>query len=535
MTPFTVLIVDNDDTVLVQAKGAFARSANVLVFTADSVESARAIIKKNFLHVAFVDMHLRDEQSKNVDGKLVLRELAARRPSCKRFLLTKYVRGYEEHLFNFFHPLACLVDGAIYKLDFRDSWTSVVERMAEDWTNRTVTIEGLDTVFSELQKTGSPSSSLITSEEIYYELVELLKGSAASRTPGPEEIDGISLEPVVGGRSRSFVTIGRPVSREDDMGIWCVIKFGPAAEIHEEFIRYSRYVRLLVAVNRRVELLGYVPGDTTGLICYSFAGSTPDSITSLEQIFRTENDGAFDLLNVLLDPEQKDWYGETRQAMDLGQFFSATYSLDPPAILDVMHDFVEKVSQELGGRVHGSKCIFGNSSLLFPDKTLGTGQMRGEYTSCIVHGDMNAANVIVSDDGRVILIDYRHTQRGPVALDFAALEGSVRINTLPQDASPRAVIEEINCERTTWGKSWANRRTKDDNRVFRHLPYWAKVSYRIAGLARLNFPKLRKEEYALTCLLWGLRLFRVESLPNTARLRLFVWISQLSTALSTAK
>jgi len=65
-----------------------------------------------------------------------------------------------------------------------------------------------------------------------------------------------------------------------------------------------------------------------------------------------------------------------------------------------------------------------------PLQTLGSAKMSRKYKSCIIHGDMNANNIITAEDGRAIMIDYRHTTVGPRALDFAALETAIRLSSV---------------------------------------------------------------------------------------------------------
>jgi aminoglycoside phosphotransferase (APT) family kinase protein len=56
------------------------------------------------------------------------------------------------------------------------------------------------------------------------------------------------------------------------------------------------------------------------------------------------------------------------------------------------------------------------------------GAPNGRYLSCICHGDLNSNNVILSDDGAVIFIDFQETGRGHVFEDFVTMEASVRIH-----------------------------------------------------------------------------------------------------------
>jgi len=45
---------------------------------------------------------------------------------------------------------------------------------------------------------------------------------------------------------------------------------------------------------------------------------------------------------------------------------------------------------------------------------------------CIVHGDLNVRNLVWGDDGRLWMIDFEETERGPRILDFVKLEASIK-------------------------------------------------------------------------------------------------------------
>jgi thiamine kinase-like enzyme len=135
--------------------------------------------------------------------------------------------------------------------------------------------------------------------------------------------------------------------------------------------------------------------------------------------------------------------------------------------------------------------------------------------------------VLVSDDGRVRLIDFRYANFGPVATDFAALEASVRIRGDWGPVTGPALMETAKEERRLLAEAWGDAERQG---AVEH-PYWAKVSSHLVSLARQASPSLSQREYIATCLLYALRVGRVRRLAEGRKMRLIPWIAALSEAL----
>lgn len=240
MSEFTVLIVDNDAELLDEALTHFQGTPDLRILTANSVDAARTAIRSNFLHLAFVDMHLRQGGEKNVDGKAVLRVLADSRPWCKRVLITKYVDKYADDIFGLLHPLSPLIHGAMYKVQFREDWNDVISKAHELWRAQQMTIGGIDQVYRSLAaKRVSTDHAELCEAEVREIIGTLMRTDDGNPGHTPQDIHRIDLTLLAGGRSRSVIAAGRPESRSGEAGIWCVIKIGPREEIAEEHRRVS--------------------------------------------------------------------------------------------------------------------------------------------------------------------------------------------------------------------------------------------------------------------------------------------------------
>lgn len=142
----------------------------------------------------------------------------------------------------------------------------------------------------------------------------------------------------------------------------------------------------------------------------------------------------------------------------------------------------------------------------------------------------------VGDGDKSIVIDYQFTKRGPIFVDFAALEIAVRlfrgtIGNRHEMVATKDVIEAwVDTESRVWNEAWddetydhlllSSARGDADGRKGRYhkFDYWGAVSYELKKLARRNFEeayaasgrpaRMRRdweEQYAATCLFYVAR------------------------------
>jgi hypothetical protein len=299
------------------------------------------------------------------------------------------------------------------------------------------------------------------------------------------------------------------------------MKIGPRREIEEEYTRYCAYVRYAVALSHRVEVLGQSFGDTVGVMCYSFAGKSPASVKSLYSLFKNHDLRALKFLDQIFSAENQELYGRRSRKRTLVEYFDRTYKLESNSIIKSATAFVQKMTDR-GHSLGGTP----QSVIERLNEAFASPQLRKSTETCIVHGDMNANNVMVAEeDNRVIYIDYSHTGVGPRAVDFAALEGSLRLATCPMDCAD--VLEMSRSEASTWELIRSTDTLEEEGR-----PYCEVVSMNLWKYARINFEDMDARECPATCFLWGARLFRVTQLEESERLRMLLWMLQSATSLT---
>lgn len=530
MLKYRVLIVDDDEELVKTTCKSLRDIAGIEVHTASNLEEGRAEIKENFFNVAFVDIQL-VRRGRNIDGKILLSDLAEKRPACMRILLTQYPDAYREDFFDLLHPVAPIIHGAVDKQSYRDRIVDVLKELGNQWLQSPIKINGVKEITSCLNtRIGGASDVAITDDEVDYLVSTILGQGAKTHRQSEHAITTISLDELPGGRSRSVVYLGRPETKLGKKGIWCVLKIGPREEAEEEIQRYSWYVRLLLSLNRRVEQLGHVLGDSLGAICYSFAGQSPEGVTTLHKCFENEDERASKCIKKLFSTKAQEWYSQVAQEDDLGAFMYSAYKLEPRSIMKQVHAFAERIAPKIGGRMSGSGIIVNGGKIRLPTDILGSGQLRRPFTGCFVHGDLNASNVVMASDGRAFFIDYARTGFGPATLDFAALHSSLRLASCVKDRPLSELLGDLPLEHKLWNLVAKGNRLPPV-RPDVHEPYWLRISKQMIKSGKTNFPKLTGSEHVTTCLLWALRVIRLTRLTEGQRLRILIWMSALVDAL----
>ncbi len=610
----SVLVVDDDiDTPV--GGGASMRDnleairreePGLCVHYAQGLAEGSKILRETYVDAILVDHELGS-------GKWGCELLAAARvmrPSCLRIIMTskpEFRRKGSEYLFRCFaladtllgEPLANrFVPRHIVQLDryvrflFREFALPNLKILfqAHDVGENYPTLGIFETHVLPRLRRSYQGSATPTVEEFEHVLRAVCSGTPVPGTMSEEPVwqrhhseelvTHLSLSLLTGGRSSATVMACVPITEGKHKCALCVIKVAPRQDTLEEVARYNQYVRLHRAAARRIELLGACVADTLGAACYSFAGGGVDSVRVLEDLLVEQDHKAFVYLDHEFSYVNKEWYSGVRVTTEntsIMEFFDVTYDLRAAEVL-----------QKVLLRVSESAVPL--EDLSAPEIAAKLNQM--SYASCIVHGDLNAGNILCSnvDEAetnttigctndrtqgstrapeltepfldirrRTILIDYRHTCRGPVFTDFAALQVSVRL--LPTEIE-KAELESstlIEWENSVWLQAWNTPMDPANLECPETLDYSGKIAVRIAQLARKNFEMNGSHgsgqlshgraqcEYAATCLLYALRVLRIKRLGqdiikdangdyrdvgDSCRLRLGIWVYQLAAVLA---
>lgn len=555
MNHFSVLLLDDDrPDVLDLANQEFPPDGEIRVRTAATKDEAIKLLLSHFFHLALIDPRL-EKLPKNsaFEGFQVMRQLKELRPSCERVILTQLDRkeGKDaEQIASQLDPLDGLAKGMVTKIE--GGFLRVIRGLAEEWMTNPVEVKGAEMVAGMLdarfKQRKEPTDTAITTDEIDFLVSQLFgQGQLWSRDFGGIGIDSVCLTPFTElGFSPSAVVKAQCFSKNNVPGIACVLKFAKRKYVEQELARYSQYVRYRLAVQHRVELLDSKFADNFGVLCYNFAGET-----SLTKQFLGKSEAFFDTLNRMFEPDQKNWYKEQHSVRLEPHFKPEPYKLNTPEVKGQIQTFVE---EDLMKKFDGSKkddvLHICGATLDLPRDALGNVLKKGVFQrvmpGCIVHGDLHCDNVLVDKDGRPLLIDYLTVNAGPRALDFATLESSIRLYSLrrlndnetivldprPDDEVIPELLKLRPVEQEIWDAVWGNAASAPDQ------PFWIRASIDLGKKAKKNFedpPALNEEEYAATCLLWAMRLFKVRDMPDRDRARLLIWIDFLVSILNKQK
>jgi hypothetical protein len=579
-----ILLVDDLLSLREQVANALGQDDRFRLISARGPVSARELIAKNFIAAAFVDLGLGDKDDPG-NGLDVLDYLRRHRPSARRILYSRDAHSPLEFrkILNSVHPTVGVAHAVWCSGDGPFLDTLIKDYAQKSGLLNQVTVEGTgDAVTSVLHRAESwyrtPPGSQQMSDLPRLAVCEEEVAFAMSSAIWPSVKDGerdislndrvtqVRLSPLTRGKSRSCVFEGRTyTSLDNSEGIRFVMKVGPKEEIEDEVMAYERCVKFFRHSAKRVELLAHSLLDTVGVVCYSFAGHAEhEGIVSWQQVLDSGDlRHTVAALRGELSPLKKIWYRATaRVTSEIGVFFEKTYGMDLPSTLERPTGIVRELLA--AGRISGyiDTDSLGRSEWRLPknqghcllprsrDLAELNGHMR-TWMSCVVHGDFNGENLLLNGDYRekgvrwVLPIDYRFTGRGPVFLDFAALEATVRCTDADlresqsrDDLSYYADLANVedSLAKEAWGGD-VGYEMEPNHDVDENSPMWRAVSLELVRLARGNFVSsaanvnAARREYVATCCFYVMRLLRVRKLysPNTeaAQLRLLVWMSSM--------
>jgi CheY-like chemotaxis protein len=529
-----ILVVDDDQGILKSAREL--QIPGVEILTAANLVDAKECLLKNFLVAAFVDLQLQ-ENTRNADGSAVLRLLAQHRPTAKRILLTAHVVAYKTEFFSLIDPISSLIHGAIDKTEFVTGIQSVIPSLVEARLQQasSMSLQLNDDVFATLKKNydrmaryvkPALETSLDTYEFVYL-LRELFKPARQFYAPSERAvIKTVSLSMLSGGRSSSVVMLTQPEMKGGAKGIFLVIKVGPKGETRTEADNYESYVKYNMALSRRVELLSYVESDVLGGIIYTLAGNAITSIKSLSKFFADEDEAASIFIKKIFSEKSRDWSGVATSIEDIAGYFQQNHRLSPSIVFDSIERFLSNIA--ITGEVFyrdGKINTQGKRPYRLPKDVVAFGVMRAKVQGVVIHGDLNADNVLTDSESEFSLIDYRYTGIGPAAIDAAALLVSLRLSSCRFSGKNLSEVWDGIFSEAELIRYLS--KGVVDAAVSAKWPYWEKQSIVVVESFRESFPEVSFSEIIRTLFLYTLKVVRIEALEKPGRLALIAWLCAL--------
>jgi nicotinamidase-related amidase len=238
----------------------------------------------------------------------------------------------------------------------------------------------------------------------------------------------VRVEGLAGGYSGSRVFRADSVDRRGKREVPFVVKLDTHARIARERVGVESVENLLGAASPR--LADYVDLETRGAVKYQFATMHGGEVTTLQKAFRAA--GGPGEARTLLDNVVERLLSRLYQAPALDRLdLLAYYGFEPRYARAV-----GERAEELARREGGSVLIPGLAEGLpdpapFYEALAGRRREPTEVACCLVHGDLNLANVLLDPTGNAWLIDYFWTRHGHALQDVAKLENDLKFIMVP--------------------------------------------------------------------------------------------------------
>jgi hypothetical protein len=301
--------------------------------------------------------------------------------------------------------------------------------------------------------------------------------------------------------------------------IQSVIKISRVEKARQELASFNRFVKWTLPFEWRADILGSAMGETYGAVCYSFVDSHEDDVKfyDLETYIISGNRKKIEyVISKIMDIESRKWYKGNiyTAAPSIAQLYRERYFRKQKQDIRKAQQIFEKEIREIldfvpsAGKIQ-SKQLEANYNLPIE----GVFSRRDTTCqTCIGHGDLHARNILVSDreNGKVVFIDFQHTERCHVFEDFVILESSIRLNY------PNGCKDQLKIFHQEDAVNLVKNIQKNDK---------FQLIQNIRRRALAHFPNEPVSNYIFALLAFSMRLLREEKIPNQGRSNILIAIA----------
>jgi hypothetical protein len=245
-------------------------------------------------------------------------------------------------------------------------------------------------------------------------------------------VSRVVLKKIGGGMSKSKVFRLFGFTLDNIQCINVLIKLSSSDSGYTEYNNYLQYVKWYLPYTWRPEILSYATWNRMSCICYSFAFNDEVEFHKLTHyIIKKDLDKFNFVVDKIFDPKYRTWYHpkNVRKGRSITEYYHNKW-IEGRANPD------SRINQIISTiRDHRIKII--NDNLIKIDDLNYTapgilliGQPRGEFLTCICHGDLNSENILISADNQITFIDFQDTGIGHIFDDFISLEISLRLHLI---------------------------------------------------------------------------------------------------------
>lgn len=441
-----VLLVDNDVEFL-DTRGELLERSGLTVFKAASTEEGEEILQQRWVHLAIIDLRLRDDNDPRDFSGLNLAKASQYR-SVPKIILTRYPSI--EHVKEALGPRLEGLPPAVDFLDKREGVEAITQ--------------AIDRVFRDyLGINGQTQIDVRDGLPLFY-LVNLIEPTLKSDSVLDRSCELEDLFRRLFFDSRQ-VTLSRLVTRQEQRLILFVFVFsqdgaeshylvscGPRQVIQQEATNYTRFVPPITTDRptiraKQTETIHF------GATAYTLTGGNPEEVTPLGSFYR---DNSKETIAVLLDNLFSTclapWHQRSRfrdMGTRLENYLQEWLALERAALVQEqlgprIQDLCQKIlaagfaevsytpAQLIFHRVNSSSVAYTN-----PVGRLANMQFSDRPVLCgTIYGQLNADGVLVDRQAHPWLIDYSRLARGPLVYDFVKLESVIKFELLTDPNIP---------------------------------------------------------------------------------------------------
>jgi CheY-like chemotaxis protein/thiamine kinase-like enzyme len=431
-----VLVVEDKDVWMEPVKEALI-NGGFEVKSAASYPDAEDLLKNEFFHIALVDLELGEPEG-NTYGVEVLEYIKEYYPDCHCLIYTQHAfdREYTETVINCLSvpniiARGCYMKNVRYDLDdvksefFEPTWDNFIK------INHEIEIipEGFDLDGMLIEQFGKKNLKMVK---------ESLLSIIGKLFYGDNEIEKVILNPFKQGYSKSILFKASVKSNllKERPGKQVIIKFGEKKIIKQESINYDKCVQWFLTLNQSVQKLSYKELNDYAAILYTFAGDSPKNILTFAEGIKEKDENKDEIIrrsiSNMFNPERRDWYHPDviEKERSIRKYYLESVLHKTPA--DLTKIFIDEILKSKNANIEfkdkDKSLYFDNIKIPDPYLFSNSQPFMEDFSTCIIHGDLNTNNIIIDSKGKWYLIDYAHTGRGHVFLDFINLELNIRHN-----------------------------------------------------------------------------------------------------------
>ena len=442
---FRILIAENSEHLAKQAQ-EFLESRGYAVFVAETPEAAANFLENTWVHLAVVDLRLRDNDSRIDKSGLELLKTAARQ--VPKLMWTAYPEDYQdvvEAMKPDNYPLPPAVNFVAKKAGLPELGAAVEEALAQYMPiNKKLRVKWRTFLsFSQLTEMIFEGDGRSQNHNLVAELEDLFR--LLFRNQSNFEIVQITIGSVIIS-GNGYIILGLHAFKEDGTEVPYVVTFGKPGTVKKEARLFDTTVPRPIQTSN-LSMRETVETTHFAATAYRLVKGHLDSIVSFSR-FYYQNDlpNLEKSLGNLFLGNLARWYKQARTVKPvdvLGTFYKAIYQTETEeAYLDWLHKALDQICHKMQSVGFGRATINDQylritsplsepltlsspSALLKRKPTLSEPIQWGR-----IHGQVGTKTILVDHTAHTWLIDFTQVSEGPLIHDFTYLETQIKTRLL---------------------------------------------------------------------------------------------------------